>query len=69
MITPGWRRRNNSCPQCHMSGQVCDRYESKGILHCKYVNGKSVMIVVADICDQCGVLYASRAEAEEASVI
>ena len=26
MITPGWKRRNNSCPQCHMSGRVGERF-------------------------------------------
>lgn len=63
MITPGWRRRNNSCPQCHMSGQISDRYKGQGILRLLYGKLRIEMQVMVDVCDQCGILYASKADA------
>jgi len=67
MITPGWKRRNDVCPQCHMPGRVGQRYARKG--ETVEMAEKRIgipllyerMIVRADLCDNCGVLYAFSA--------
>lgn len=65
MITPGWRRRNDTCPQCHMTGRVGQRAkdENDGSLMTFHYAGTLMMNVEVDICDNCGTLYAFKASA------
>jgi len=71
MIEPGWRRRNDVCPQCHMPGRVAQRNLLKqegidaevirdaGAITIGYNLLK--MTVMADVCDNCGTVYAYKA--------
>lgn len=72
MIEKGWRRRNDVCPQCHMPGRVAQRDSAIGKDNtpeqikdaCLFtlVYSRLNMKVMVDVCDNCGVLYALRAE-------
>lgn len=63
MITPGWRKRNDVCPVCHMPGRVGERLYDNGE-GCDSVVMKD-MELTFDVCDNCGVVYCFKADNAE----
>ena len=63
MITPGWRKRNDVCPVCHMPGRVGERLYDNGE-GCDSVVMKD-MELTFDVCDNCGVVYCFKADKAE----
>jgi hypothetical protein len=73
VIKPGWKR--DVCPQCHMPGRVGERFgigvpRDDGVrasmMEFRYggvlSSAKEPMLILsADFCDNCGVLYAYEA--------
>ena len=62
MITPGWRRRHDNCPQCHYTGRMEARQYSDDEMCFSKKVWKGVCVFYGT-CDNCGVVYAFKADA------